>query len=83
MIVTVMIVGWANIVSFGTMGAPGCSLVCSIVYHYFATCWGQGGVTEIEIAVDLCTGRYGRIDIGRPYEIQCDDSLGDKKVPTI
>ena len=43
----------------------------------------QGGVIEIEIAIDLCVGGNGRIDAGRPEEIQCDDSLEDKKVPTI
>ena len=83
LIVTIMIAGWANIVPFGTVVGPGCWFLCSVVYHYFAARWGQGGVTEIEIAVDLCIGRYGRIDTGRPQEIQCDDSLWDKKVPTI
>ena len=83
LIVTVLLVSWANIESFCTVGSPGWSLVCSVVYYYFAACWGQGGVTKIEIAVDLCIGRDDRIDTGRPQQIQCDDSLGDKKVPTI
>ena len=81
LIVTVMLAGWANIVPFGTMVSPGCLLVFSVVYHYFSACWGQVGVTEIEIAIDFC--RYGRTDTGRPQEIQCDNSLWDKKVPTI
>ena len=67
MIATVILVGWANIDPFGTVGSPpGWSLVCLVVNNYFAACWGQGGVTEIEIAVDLCICRDGRIDTGRP-----------------
>ena len=74
---------WANKEPFGTVVSPGCALVCLVMYHYFAACWGQAGVTEIKIAIDLCIGRDGRIDTGRQQEIQCDDSLGDKKVPAI
>ena len=65
LIVTVIFVGWANIEPFGTVGSPGCALVCSVVYHSFAVCWGQGGVTKIEIAIDLYICRDGRIDTGR------------------
>ena len=82
-IVTVMLVGRANIEPFGTVGSPGWSIVCLVVNNCFAACWGQGGVTEIEIAVDLYIVRDGRIDMERPHQIQCDDSLWDKKVPTI
>ena len=83
LIVTVMLVGWANIEPFGAVGSPGWTFVYSAVNNYFAACRGQGGVTEIEIAVDLCVGRVDRVDTGRPQQVQCDDSLGNKKVPTI
>ena len=66
LVVTVMLVGWPNIETIGTVGSPGCALVCSVVYHDFAACRGQGGVTEIEIAIDLCIRRDGRVDTGRP-----------------
>ena len=40
LLVTVMLVGRPNIESIGTMGAPGCTFVGSIVNYYFAACWG-------------------------------------------
>ena len=66
LVVTVMLVGWPNIETIGTVGRPGCTFVCSVVNHYFAACWGQGGVTEIEIAIDLSIRQDGRVDTGRP-----------------
>ena len=51
-----MLVGWANVKPFSTVGSPGWSLVCLVVNNYFAAYWGQGGVTEIGIAVDLYVG---------------------------
>ena len=83
LIVTVMMVGWSNVEPFCTVVSPGWAFICSVVNNYFVACRGQGGVIEIEIAVDLGVVRNGRLDAGRPQEIQCDASLGDKKVPTI
>ena len=75
--------GWSNIEPFCTVGSPGWAFICPVVNNDFAACQGQGGVIEIKIFVDLCLGGDGRVDAGRPQEIQCDDSLGDEKVPTM
>ena len=64
--VTVMMVGWSNVESLGSVGSPGWAFICAVVNEYFAACRSQGGAIEIEIAVDLCVGGNGRVDAGRP-----------------
>ena len=62
LVIMILLVGRNNIEAIGTMGGLGWALVGSVVYHYFAACWGQRGVTEIDIAIDLCIRRDGRVD---------------------
>ena len=80
---TVMMGDWSNVEPLCTVGSPGWALICLVVNNYFAACRGQGGVIEIGIAVYLCVDGDSWVDAGRSQEVQCDDSLGDEKVPTI
>ena len=83
LIVMVMMVGWSNVESLGSVGSPGWAFIGAVGNNDFAAHRSEGSVIENEIAVDLCVGGNGRVDAGRPQEIQCDDSLGDKKIPKI
>ena len=47
LIVMVMMVGWSNVESLGSVGSPGWAFICAVVDNYFAAYRSQGGVIKI------------------------------------
>ena len=73
----------SNVETPGPVLRPSGVLMCAIMNNDLATGGGHRGFVKIKNAVELVVGRYPWIKAQRAGKIQCNDGLGEEKIPAI
>ena len=83
LVVSVMVDSSVDKVPGSAAVLPRAAFHATEVDRHLAACGDNGGFVVVKVAIELSVGRDSRVDSRLSDQVECQDSEGDNKIPTV